>query len=260
MGISAPFFLFIDVFAGSLDFPRFYPCLVRLRAAAGAKIGPSPSPGSRAVPDAPTSFLAARWRGNDGPASNAATARFSRRSPEHTVMRPQACGACRASIASGASGNPQGRAAPRAAAPRMTVAHMLLAPAISDPHPMQSLCTLRDHCRQWPRNTRYQADATPSLGPDLHRLDRTSLRLAHLFDHLVSAQQNRCRHIEAELPLFVNRSDASPIYPGSLSSQVTTGLKVPKERIIACTRACPQSKRLRDSFKEGRHRPSSKAY
>src|SRR6516225_1709403 len=33
----------------------------------------------------------------------------------------------------------------------------------SIPHPMQSLCTLRDHCRQWPRNTRYQADATPYL-------------------------------------------------------------------------------------------------
>src|ERR1700730_14301648 len=30
--------------------------------------------------------------------------------------------------------------------------------------PMQSLCTLRNHCRQWPRNTRYQADATPYLG------------------------------------------------------------------------------------------------
>src|SRR6516162_700820 len=29
---------------------------------------------------------------------------------------------------------------------------------------MQSLCTLRDHGRQWPRNTRYQADATPYLG------------------------------------------------------------------------------------------------
>src|SRR6185436_3573805 len=34
----------------------------------------------------------------------------------------------------------------------------------SIPHPMQSLCTLRNHCRQWPRNTRYQADATPYLG------------------------------------------------------------------------------------------------
>src|SRR5262245_50048155 len=29
---------------------------------------------------------------------------------------------------------------------------------------MQSLCTLRNHCCQWPRNTRYQADATPYLG------------------------------------------------------------------------------------------------
>ena len=29
---------------------------------------------------------------------------------------------------------------------------------------MQSLCTLRHHCHQWLRNTRYQADATPYLG------------------------------------------------------------------------------------------------
>jgi hypothetical protein len=29
---------------------------------------------------------------------------------------------------------------------------------------MQSLCTLRDRCRHRPRNTRYQADATPYLG------------------------------------------------------------------------------------------------
>ena len=41
---------------------------------------------------------------------------------------------------------------------------------------MQSLCTLRDHCRQWPRNTRYQAGRYSLLGPDFHRLDRTSLR------------------------------------------------------------------------------------
>jgi hypothetical protein len=33
----------------------------------------------------------------------------------------------------------------------------------SIPHPMQLLCTLRDPCRQWPRNTRYQAGATPYL-------------------------------------------------------------------------------------------------
>jgi hypothetical protein len=34
----------------------------------------------------------------------------------------------------------------------------------SIPHPMQSLCTLRNHCRQRSRNTRYQAGAAPYLG------------------------------------------------------------------------------------------------
>src|SRR3989454_6737978 len=36
------------------------------------------------------------------------------------------------------------------------------------------------------------------LGPDFHRLDRTSLRLAHSFDHLVGAGKHRRRQIEAE--------------------------------------------------------------
>src|SRR5271165_345702 len=36
------------------------------------------------------------------------------------------------------------------------------------------------------------------LGPDLHRLDRTSLRLAHLFDHLVGAGQYCRQHVEAQ--------------------------------------------------------------
>src|SRR5438552_8297795 len=36
------------------------------------------------------------------------------------------------------------------------------------------------------------------LGPDFHRLDRTSLRLAHSFDHLVGAGEQRGRHREAE--------------------------------------------------------------
>src|SRR5687767_2486152 len=36
------------------------------------------------------------------------------------------------------------------------------------------------------------------LGPVFHRLDRTSLRLAHLFDHLVGAAEQRRRHFEAE--------------------------------------------------------------
>jgi hypothetical protein len=38
----------------------------------------------------------------------------------------------------------------------------------------------------------------PLLGPDLHRLDRTSLRLAHLFDHLVGADEQSGRHSKAE--------------------------------------------------------------
>src|SRR5437870_5551081 len=38
------------------------------------------------------------------------------------------------------------------------------------------------------------------LGPDFHRLDRTSLRLAHSFNHLVGAREQRWRHVEAERP------------------------------------------------------------
>src|SRR5215831_17462890 len=38
----------------------------------------------------------------------------------------------------------------------------------------------------------------PLLGPDFHRLDRTSLRLAHSLDHLVGAREQRRRHLEAE--------------------------------------------------------------
>src|SRR5258707_9884239 len=62
---------------------------------------------------------------------------------------------------------------------------------------MQSLCTLRNHCRQRSRNTRYQAGAAPYL-------DRSSTGwiapacLAHSFDHLVGPHQQRRRHVEAE--------------------------------------------------------------
>ena len=36
------------------------------------------------------------------------------------------------------------------------------------------------------------------LGPDFHRLDRTSLRLAHSLDHLVGAGEQRQRECDAE--------------------------------------------------------------
>src|SRR5215471_13112743 len=34
------------------------------------------------------------------------------------------------------------------------------------------------------------------LGPDFHRLDRTSLRLAHSFDHLVRRREQCWRHVD----------------------------------------------------------------
>src|SRR5947208_2221951 len=36
------------------------------------------------------------------------------------------------------------------------------------------------------------------LGPDFHRLDRTSLRLAHSFNHLVGEREQPVRQVEAE--------------------------------------------------------------
>src|ERR1700751_2321558 len=47
----------------------------------------------------------------------------------------------------------------------------------------------------------------PLLGPDFHRLDRTSLRLAHSFDHLVGAGEQRRRHVKAESPCGLGIDD-----------------------------------------------------
>jgi hypothetical protein len=54
------------------------------------------------------------------------------------------------------------------------------------------------------------------LGPDLHRLDRTSFRLAHLFGHLVDAREQRCRHVETECFCGLGANDKL-VWPFALS-------------------------------------------
>jgi hypothetical protein len=65
---------------------------------------------------------------------------------------------------------------------------------------MQSLCTLRNHCHQWPPQHSLPSGRYSLLGPDYHRLDRTSFALAHLFDYLISGGEERGRHHEAKSP------------------------------------------------------------
>ena len=64
---------------------------------------------------------------------------------------------------------------------------------------VQSLCTLRGHCRQGPRNIRYQAGATPYS-------DRSSTGwiapacLAHSFDHLVGEREQFVWDLQPQPP------------------------------------------------------------
>jgi hypothetical protein len=69
----------------------------------------------------------------------------------------------------------------------------------SIPHPTQLLCTLRDHCRQGSRNTRYQAGAAPYLGPSSTGWIAAAC-LAPSFNHLIGAHQQRVRYAQAESP------------------------------------------------------------
>src|SRR5213595_4000350 len=62
---------------------------------------------------------------------------------------------------------------------------------------MQSLCTLRHHCRLATQHS-LPSGRYSLLGPDFHRLDRTSLRLAHSFDHLVCERKHHWRNFKAE--------------------------------------------------------------
>src|SRR2546429_793504 len=62
---------------------------------------------------------------------------------------------------------------------------------------MQSLCTLRNHCRQWPRNTRYQAGRYPLLDPKFTRLNSTHFywpndRYCLTFHRTPPAQNRTC--------------------------------------------------------------------
>src|SRR5205823_10830621 len=55
-------------------------------------------------------------------------------------------------------------------------------------------CVIRSHViRSFWLRRRSVRRALPLLGPDFHRLDRTSLRLAHSFDHFVGLHEQRGR-------------------------------------------------------------------
>src|SRR5215467_4431330 len=62
----------------------------------------------------------------------------------------------------------------------------------------------------------------PLLGPDFHRLDRTSLRLAHSLDHLLGAGKQRRRHSDAERPGSLEIDDQLDL--GGLLNRQITGL------------------------------------
>src|SRR6516162_6189839 len=64
---------------------------------------------------------------------------------------------------------------------------------------MQSLCTLRNHCRQWPRNTRYQADAIPYLDRTFTGWIAPALRLAVAVGTLI-AERPPHRSVLAAFP------------------------------------------------------------
>src|SRR5437660_1302411 len=63
---------------------------------------------------------------------------------------------------------------------------------------MQSLCTLSSPLSPAATQHSLPSGRYPLLGPDFHRLDRTSLRLAHSLDHLVGAREQRRRQFEAK--------------------------------------------------------------
>src|SRR6516165_7548990 len=64
------------------------------------------------------------------------------------------------------------------------------------------------------------------LGPDFHRLDRTSLRLAHSFDHLVGQREQRWRNFQPERPGSLEIDDELEL--GRLHHRQLAGLFAPE--------------------------------
>src|SRR6516162_2000041 len=88
-----------------------------------------------------------------------------------------------------------------------------------NPTPTQLLCTLRDHCRQGSRNTRYQAGAAPYLGRSSTGWIAPAC-LAHSFDHLVSAREQPRRNSKpnsSRAPQVDNELESSGLFDGKVA-------------------------------------------
>src|SRR5215468_7583001 len=59
------------------------------------------------------------------------------------------------------------------------------------------------------------------LGPDFHRLDRTSLRLAHSLDHLVGAGEQRRRHVDQTFYCGLRPANFTTLLHFSVSSAMS---------------------------------------
>src|SRR5260370_11227951 len=82
---------------------------------------------------------------------------------------------------------------------------------------VQSLCTLRGHCRQAPRNIRYQAGASPYSARSSTGWIAPAC-LAHSFDHLVGPGEQRLRGGDA-------RPFCAVVEPGEDTRTLSTSSK-----------------------------------
>src|SRR6201997_1889213 len=82
----------------------------------------------------------------------------------------------------------------------------------------------------------------PLLGPDFHRLDRTSLRLGHSFNHLVGAQQERLGNGEAKRLRGGQINDE--IVPSGLLHWQIAGLRAEQDFVHVVGRAPKRSREV----------------